>query len=146
MKFRLKHTWIYQDKKMQKSLRNSGFIPAKVCGLQNDMILLCLASSTTPRRRNCRVHCISLPVVVVVLKFPNVAGSITMTKDFLISHGRLAFFAQPQRLSRFYLHLLVGLHGNTDTTSRKSAIEKNMFWKVTILSGLIFFCKRYCND
>ena len=30
----------------------SGFMPAEACGLQDDVILLCLASSTTPRRRN----------------------------------------------------------------------------------------------
>ena len=27
-------------------------IPAEACGLQDDVILLCLASSTTPRQRN----------------------------------------------------------------------------------------------
>ena len=31
---------------------NSGFIPAEACALQDDVILLCLASSTRPRRRN----------------------------------------------------------------------------------------------
>ena len=55
------------------------------------------------------------------------------TKDSLISHSRLAFFTQPQR---FYLPLLVGLHGITDTTSRKSAIEEKTFWKVTLPSAL----------
>ena len=35
-----------------KIASNSGFIPAEACGLQDDVILLCLASSTTPRRRN----------------------------------------------------------------------------------------------
>ena len=35
-----------------KIASNSGFIPAEDCGLQDDGILLCLASSTTPRRRN----------------------------------------------------------------------------------------------
>ena len=29
-----------------------GVIPAEACGLQDDVTLLCLASSTTPRRRN----------------------------------------------------------------------------------------------
>ena len=29
-----------------------GFIRAEACALQDDVILLCLASSTTPRRRN----------------------------------------------------------------------------------------------
>ena len=47
-------------------------------------------------------------------------------KDSLISHGRLAFFPQHQI---FCFPLLVGLHGSTDTTSRKSALE--MFWRVT---------------
>ena len=31
--------------------------------------------------------------------------------------------------------------GSTDTTSRKSANEEKMFWKVTLSSALIFFCK-----
>ena len=31
---------------------NSGFIPVEACGLQDDVILPCLASSTTPRRQN----------------------------------------------------------------------------------------------
>ena len=31
---------------------NSGFIPAEACALQDDVILLCLASSTRPRRQN----------------------------------------------------------------------------------------------
>ena len=42
-----------------------------------------------------------------------------------------AFSAQPQT---FFLPLLVGLHGSTDTTARKSAIEEKMFWKVTLPS------------
>ena len=42
----------------------------------------------------------------------------------------------------FYLPLLVGLHGSTDTTSRKSSTEEQgvLFWKVTLPSAaLIFF-------
>ena len=58
------------------------------------------------------------------------------------AHCRLAFSAQPQR---FFLPLLVGLHGSTDTTSRKSAIEENMFWKVTPTSSLIFSAKDVCT-
>ena len=50
----------------------------------------------------------------------------------------LAFSAQ---LQRFFLPLLVGLHGSTDTTARKSAIKEKMFWKVTLPSTLIFFAK-----
>ena len=64
-------TWIYKDKKMQRTSKiasNSGFIPAEACGLQDDVTLLCLVSSFTGRA--CAVHCISLPVVVVVLKLP----------------------------------------------------------------------------
>ena len=61
------------------------------------------------------------------------------------AHYRLAFSAQPQR---FCLPLLVGLHGSTDTgtdtTSRKSAIEEKMFWKVTLLSTLTFSAKDVC--
>ena len=58
------------------------------------------------------------------------------------AHCRLVFSAQPQR---FFLPLLVGLHGSTDTTSRKSAIEENMFWKVTPTSSLIFSAKDVCT-
>ena len=47
------------------------------------------------------------------------------------AHGRLAFSAQ---LQRFFLPLSVGLHGSTDTTAWKSAIEEKMFWKVMLPS------------
>ena len=53
-------------------------------------------------------------------RFFNVAGSTTMTKDSFISHGRLPFFAQPQR---FYLPLLVGLHGYFHCASPKERRE-----------------------
>ena len=59
------------------------------------------------------------------------------------AHCRLAFSAQPQR---FFLPLLVGLHGSTDTTARKSAIiEEKMFWKVTLPSTLIFSAKMFAR-
>ena len=51
----------------------------------------------------------------------------------------ISFFAQTQR---FFLPLLVGLHGSTDTTSRKSAIKEKIFWKVTISSALISFLQK----
>ena len=35
-----------------------------------------------------------------------------------------------------------GLHGITDTTALKSAIEEKMFWKVTLPSTLIFPAKQ----
>ena len=54
-------------------------------------------------------------------------------------HSRLAFFAQLQRL--YYLPLLVGLHGITDTTSQKSANEEKMFRKITLPSAIIFIQK-----
>ena len=54
------------------------------------------------------------------------------------AHCRLAFSAQ---LQSFFLPLLVGLHGSTDITARKSAIEEEMFWKVTLPSTLIFSAK-----
>ena len=56
---------------------------------------------------------------------------------------RWQFSAQPQR---FFLPLLVGLHGSTDTTARKSAIiEEKMFWKVTLPSTLIFSAKMFAR-
>ena len=58
------------------------------------------------------------------------------------AHCRLAFSAQPQR---FFLPLLVGLHGSTDTTWRKSSIEEKMFWKDTLSSTLIFSAKGVCT-
>ena len=55
----------------------------------------------------------------------------------------LAFSAQPQR---FFLALLVGLHGSTNTTARKSAIIKEtIFWKVTLPSTLIFSAKMFAR-
>ena len=58
-----------------KIAENSGFIPAEACGLQDDVILLCFGivnDTTTMKFTGCTyvVHCNSLPVVVVVLKFP----------------------------------------------------------------------------
>ena len=59
------------------------------------------------------------------------------------AHCRLAFSAQRQK---FFLPLLVGLHGSTDTTARKSAIiEEKMFWKVTFPSTLIFSAKMFAR-
>ena len=49
-------------------------------------------------------------------------------KDTLISYGGLAFCTATKILLAF-ISLATG---STDTTSRKSAIEENMFWKVTI--------------
>ena len=49
-------------------------------------------------------------------------------KDSLISQGRLAFCTAPKILLAF----IGRAAGSTDTTSRKSAIEEKMFWKVTI--------------
>ena len=58
-------------------------------------------------------------------------------------HCRIAFSAQPKR---FFLPLLVGLHGSTNTTARKSAIiEEKMFWKVTLPSTLIFSAKMFAR-
>ena len=41
---------------------NSGFIPAKACGLQDDVILLCLALSMRLRRRNLLVALVQYTV------------------------------------------------------------------------------------
>ena len=69
-----------------KIAENSEFIPAEACGLQDDVILLCLASSTTPRRRNLLValaqytlthfRSSSTKSCVVVLKFPIIPAKI----------------------------------------------------------------------
>ena len=66
----------------------------------------------------------------------------TMTIAATKAHCRLAFSAQPQR---FFLSLLVGLYGSTDTTARKSSIEEKMFWKVTLPSTFIFSAKDVCT-
>ena len=63
-------------------------------------------------------------------------------EGLLVSHCRLAFFAQPQR---FYLPLPLGLHGSIDTTSRKAAIKEKMFWKVTLPSALSFLLKMFAQ-
>ena len=63
-------------------------------------------------------------------------------KDSLIFHGRLAFFSATKILLAFSSRAA----GSTDTTSRKSAIKEKMFWKVTLSSALVFFCKRYLHD
>ena len=74
-------------------------------------------------------------------QFANAAAVLMLHDDNQKSTNancRLAFSAQ---LQRFFLTLLVGLHGSTDTTARKSAIEEKMFWKVTLPSALIFCAK-----
>ena len=78
-------------------------------------------------------------------RFANAAAVLMLTYDdnqkAAKAHCRLAFSAMPQR---FFLPLLVGLHGSTDTTARKSAIEEKMFWKVMLPSN--FFYKRCLHD
>ena len=59
----------------------------------------------------------------------------------MISHGRLALCSATKILLAFISRAA----GSTDITSRKSAIEEKMFWKVTLSSALIFFCKRYLH-
>ena len=59
-----------------------------------------------------------------------------------MSHGRLAFCSATKILLAFISRAA----GSTDTTSRKSAIEEKMIWKITLCSALIFFCKRYLHD
>ena len=74
---------------------------------------------------------------------PFLAPINLQTQKATTAHCRLAFSAQPQR---FFFPLLVGLHGSTDTTTRKSAIfEENMFWKVTLPSTLIFSAKMFAR-
>ena len=79
-------TWIYENKGMQRTSKialNSEFKPAEACGLQDDVILVCLASSTTPRPRNLLVALAQYTLthvdkaVVVVLKFPNIQSRST---------------------------------------------------------------------
>ena len=53
-------------------------------------------------------------------------------EGFLDSHSRLAFFAQPQR---FYLSLLVGLHGITD-----GYVTKVGHWRKDVLEDHAPFC------
>ena len=79
-------------------------------------------------------------------QFVNAAAVLMLTYDDIQkatkAHCRLAFSTQPQR---FFLPLLVGLNGSTDTTARKSAIEEMTFWKVTLPSTLIFSAKDVCT-
>ena len=57
-----------------KIAKNMAFIPAETCGLHDDvMTLFGVIDDTTATKftgRACAVHSNSLPVVVVVLKFP----------------------------------------------------------------------------
>ena len=55
-----------------------------------------------------------------------------------MSHGRLAFCSATKILLAF----ISWAAGSTDTTSRKSAIEEKMIWKVTLCSALIFFLQK----
>ena len=69
------------------------------------------------------------------VKWPNLDLKVSndnqnARKDSLISHGRLAFCTA----TKILLALISRAAGGkaTDTTSRKSAIEEKMFWRVTI--------------
>ena len=59
-------------------------------------------------------------------------------KDFLITDGRLAFC----RATKILLAFISRAAGSTDTTSRKSATEEKMFWRVTLSSALNFFLQK----
>ena len=76
--------------------------------------------------------------------FFNVACSTTMTikEQRKTPPPRLAFFSATKILLGFSSRAA----GSTDTTSRKSAIKEKMFWKVTLSSVLVFFCKRYLQN
>ena len=52
-----------------------------------------------------------------------------------MSHGRLSLCST----TKILLALISRAASSTDTTSRKSAIEEKMIWKVTLSSALIFF-------
>ena len=56
----------------------------------------------------------------------------------MITDGRLPFC----RATKILLAFISRAAGSTDTTSRKSAIEENMFWKVTLSSALNFFLQK----
>ena len=78
-----KDTWFYEDKKMQRTSKfalKQWIYTCEACAFQDDVILICSASSTTLQRRNllaALLHCtVSLPlvpdkVVVMVFKFPS---------------------------------------------------------------------------
>ena len=55
-------------------------------------------------------------------------------KDSLMSHGRLALCSATKILLAFISRAA----GSTDTTSRKSAIEEKMIWKVALSSDFCF--------
>ena len=87
-------------------------------GLRNDIIMRNVVYSEWPKEIDLSSPCF------------NVAGpTYDDNKKTTMAHCRLVFFAQPQR---FFLPLLVGMNGSTYTTSRKSAIEEKIFWKVTL--------------
>ena len=58
-----------------------------------------------------------------------------------MSHGRLAFCSA----TKILLAVISWAAGSTDTTSRKSAIEEKVIWKVTPCSALIFSAKDICK-
>ena len=66
-------------------------------------------------------------------------------RPFLASIRLIVVIAFSAQLQRFFLPLLVGLHGSTHTTARKSSIEEKIFWKVTLPSTLIFLQKMFAR-
>ena len=58
-----------------------------------------------------------------------------------MSHGRLALCSATKVLLAFISRAA----SSTDTTSRKSATEEKMIWKVTLSSALIFSAKDICT-
>ena len=87
-----KDTWIYEDKKMQRTLKkspqNRGFIPAEACEAgRRDWAVFGVVDETTTTKfasRTCAVHFISLPVVVV-LKFPYMYLNYFNSMDQILS-------------------------------------------------------------
>ena len=69
---------IRKCKGLQKIAWNSGFIPTTACGLQDDVILLCLASSTTPRWQN-------LLVALVQYTVTHFQSSLTKSSSWFLS-------------------------------------------------------------
>ena len=130
-------TWIYEDKRMQRTSKiaqNSRFIPAKACGLQEDVILLwrrrrhhddeIYRSHLRSTRQHTQV--VVDKVVVVVLKFPNYGLLVKAIKKFPKSPfrpaGRVVTFDGQQICSA-----ITALFTNMRTPKFKSRLHNCIF-------------------
>ena len=103
-------------------------IPAEACGLQDDVIVLCLASSTTPRRRN---------LLVALAQY-------TVTHFWSSSTKSLSWFFS-SLIPALIVYCKRSFHGKVESHTKTTATFENKLYRrnvlVTSFSWLLVGCK-----